>query len=495
MADPIPFPQPITAPATPTSTIQDGATEIAAFEKILGDPNAEVMREALLALEWDAFERFVRYVFECAGYSVEHVGSDHKRHHVDLRLYEGTIARGRPAALVEVRHYRSALLKHQAVAAFVGNLTLAGAKRGYLITTGQFTGPARDAAQQATQRGISACLIDWRHLARYIAYLQDSRREEQDGRWRAPAPTPPDWLLVADALPRREPRQTTILAIANNKGGVAKTTTALNLGVALAARGERVLLVDLDGQASLSRLLPLPDPRRRPPRDAPPPAREKFVSDYFSGKASLAALIQPTGFPFLWLIPARRDLYARDPGGAAHPEDEIAFAQAVHSPELAIQTGVHGAGVFDWIIFDTPPAQSGYTRAALAASHYILIPAAVEAVAQESALGIYRTTRAMAGLMGRGVHVVGSAITRWDGKSQAMKSEMETLKSQLGALGANVLGTIPHDANIATVHFQTAKGQVKSIFGFQQSKAASAYLALLDALTKEMAPHVHQRPK
>lgn len=155
---------------------------------------------------------------------------------------------------------------------------------------------------------------------------------------------------------------TTVLAIANNKGGVAKTTSALNLGVALSKLGKRVLLVDLDGQASLSLALPLPDPRRRPPRHSPPPPRTRHITEYFAGNATLRDLVQPTRFPLLWLLPAHAELYARDTGGAAHPEDELAFVRAIHDPALSAPALLNdtAAGGFDWIILDTPPARSGW---------------------------------------------------------------------------------------------------------------------------------------
>jgi Restriction endonuclease len=141
------------------------ADEQAQFEAIMKVSDPSRMRDQLLALEWDAFERFVSYVFTSASFTVEHVASDHRRHHVDLRLYEGPAVRGRPYALVEVRHYKTASLRHQSVAAFVGNLVLAGARRGYLVTAATFTLPARDAAQQAHERGVKVCLTDWRHMA------------------------------------------------------------------------------------------------------------------------------------------------------------------------------------------------------------------------------------------------------------------------------------------------------------------------------------------
>jgi chromosome partitioning protein len=481
------------AEAAASEFAADQPPDIELFEEIFATSNRQAQREKMVALSWQQFEQFVQYIFECAGYRVQPISSDHK-HHVDLLLFRGDSATGKPLARVEVRRYKTASIIKGAVVHFVGALVLEGTSRGYLVTTSTFTGPAKLAAGEASAQGKHVHLIDGEHLSRYIAYLRASRRTGADGRQRTPSPTGPEWLLTADTLPRRDARQTTILAIANNKGGVAKTTSALNLGVALSARGKRVLLVDMDGQASLSLALPLRDPRPRPPKDSPVPERDRFLTDYYSGRSTLGDIVQPTRFPLLWLIPAHRELYARDTGGAARPEDELAFVQAIHA--LTIPTSIEGAGQFDWIIFDTPPAQSCYTRAALAASHYILIPAAIEVFAVQSINRLLETAQAMAGLMGKGVNMVGCVVTRWDGKTALMRDGLVTLRLGLGARGIRVLDTkIPNDAKIARAHLKTAGGSLSGLFDFRRSPAAEAYVALLKELVKEMAPHVNPPSK
>jgi cellulose biosynthesis protein BcsQ len=397
-------PEPSDVIASPSSS----ADEQARFEAIMKVSDPARMRDQLLALEWDAFERFVSYVFTSAGFTVEHVASDHKHHHVDLRLYEGPAVRGRPYALVEVRHYKTASLRHQSVAAFIGNLVLADAKRGYLVTTATFTQPARDAAKQAHERGVKVCLTDWRHMARYLGYLRGSRITQNDGGLRTPRPTPPDWLHVADATPRMDPHKTFILAISNNRGGVAKTTSTLSLALALVAseHGKHVLVMDLDGQANLTYALP-----PKPPRGTAVLPPERTIVEFFAGRATLPELVRQTRRNSLWLLPADGELYTRDPGGSANPEAELNFVRALHTLEL--DTGIAGSGRFDWIIMDTPPAQSAYTRAALAAAHAIIIPTVVEPFAAKSMNRIVDTARTMRSLMGRDGRILGSFVVRW----------------------------------------------------------------------------------
>lgn len=457
-----------------TAAVGTANSEIQQFEAMLACSEPQEMREQMLALEWHAFERFVQYVFECAGFSVEHVGSDHRRHHVDLRLYEGAVGRGQPVALVEVRHYRSAMIKHQSVAAFAGNLMLAGAKRGYLVTTTGFTVPAREAAQQAERRGYRVCLTDWKHLTRYLAYLRGSRITNADGRKCAPRPTPPDWLHAADAAPRRDPHQTAILAVSNNRGGVAKTTSALNLGLALVARGKRVLLVDLDGQTNLTLALPPP-----PTRLGQPTMPERTIVDFFAGRAQLAELVRPTCRERLWVLPSDGELYTRDKGGGADPEAELAFVRALHTLELT--TPIPGAGRFDWIILDTPPAQSSYTRAALAAAHGIVLPAIVEPFAVRSINRLLDTAQTMHGLIGRDAHVLGCYGVRWPRRpSQQLRSELADLVQQLAVRGTSLFNhLIPEDGRIAAANQKMIRGGVAGIFAYRGSAAARAYRDLL----------------
>ena len=158
-------------------------------------------------------------------------------------------------------------------------------------------------------------------------------------------------------MQRRNTSLTTVLAIGNNRGGVAKTTTAFNLALALAEQGKRVLLVDMDPQASLTAGLPKPD-------DAPD---TPTLLNYFVGIGGqtlpLSKVVRRTKFSNLSLLPAHTDMRMADIGGGAHPNQEVAFVAALHDPSLVSPDSEK----FDWILLDTPPGQSFYTRSALAA--------------------------------------------------------------------------------------------------------------------------------
>src|SRR5262249_51619608 len=151
----------------------------------------------------------------------------------------------------------------------------------------------------------------------------------------------------------------------------AKTVTALELGIGLAARGYSVVVADLDGQGSLSYALPLPHtPPPRPARGRGRPSAASVplsakpdqgagqtaattddLTDYFAKHTALANIMRPTGFDRLWLLPSHPSLTRMDSGGAGHPDDELDFVGAI--ADLAAHRTPDG-GPVDWILLDTP---------------------------------------------------------------------------------------------------------------------------------------------
>ncbi len=90
---------------------------------------------------------------------------------------------------------------------------------------------------------------------------------------------------------------------------------------------------------------------------------------------------------------------------------ELAFVQALHT--LTLPPTLVGTGRFDWILLDTPPAQSSYTRAALAAVHGIVLPAIIEPFAVKSINRLLETAQTLHGLVGRDGRVLGTYAVRW----------------------------------------------------------------------------------
>ncbi len=371
------------------------------------------------------FVGFIGYVFERAGYRWEKA-SGALGLGIDLKLFDGP-DQGRPAALVDIRRYAPTNpIGRPAVLRFKGTLGLRRLN-GFLVTTGEFTQSAITAAGNSKR----AKLVNGLHLQRYIHYVLGSRHELS-----VSPPVSITHIFEADNVATRSSLETKVLTVANNKGGVAKTTTALHLGAALARRGNRVLLVDMDSQANLSE-----GALQTPSYDLKPP----HLGDYFARGLALHELVRPSVVEGLSVIAGHPDLRLLEQGGAARPTAKLAFVSQLHDQRV-VPAGEKD-GTFDWIILDTPPAMSLHTRIALAASHYVL---AVARPHQSSAAGLenmFVTADAMKALMGRGAQVLGCLMTHWE--SQEVSDAMSAVRRTVDAHRSKILATrIPLDTEI-----------------------------------------------
>jgi chromosome partitioning protein len=142
------------------------------------------------------------------------------------------------------------------------------------------------------------------------------------------------------------------IALTNQKGGVAKTTTAVNLAAALAEQGKTVLLIDLDPQGSATRWL-----------GADPGGRGLY--DLLSGGGSLDGLVQPTKTPDLELVPASRALGRADRDLAGEP-----------GVDLVLKRALEAARPHDFVLIDCPPQLGILVAIALATCQQVLVPVA-----------------------------------------------------------------------------------------------------------------------
>lgn len=475
------------------AAVDEGGASLPTFESLFANPTIEDM----LKLSWQDFEAFVKYVFQNAGYSVKYLGDVPfpEGPGVDLSLYNKE-GKGQPIAHVEVKRWAPHnLLDFSNVVHVLGVLNLNHNVPGFLVTTSDFNGPAREAARQA---GDKLHLVNGTHFVRYIRYINGSRIDGSfDGIPAMPKqPISPAELEKADhiahdtALSAKRPR---ILAVANPKGGVAKTTTALNVGIGLAhlPHSQRVLILDMDGQGSLTHALPRESVEGAPAK-APPALDTDFLSDYFKGKTPLAQLARSTRFHGVSVIPAHPDLYKFQFAGAERTQAELAFVRDIrHAWSASLEPGAIPA--FDWIVLDTPAGDSFFGRAALAAADFILVPFFAEEFAAQGLYPVFNMTSTMTALMGEHAQwqsrVLGILPTRW----RSSKNSTDALNKV--ALYAKSIGvrlfhtTIPHDDKVETAHQGTAKGGVKALFGLgaKPSPAALAYVEVV----KELSNHAN----
>lgn len=202
-----------------------------------------------------------------------------------------------------------------------------------------------------------------------------------------------------------------ILAVCNRKGGTGKTTTAVNLGAEMAARGLATLLVDLDTQGHLTLGAGRPEPDK-----ATPTAHQAFTRPDFD----FAAAIQPTEHANLWLVPA-------DPlfDGTGVPHDLTMLARHLRGPAVL--------GRFDIAVLDTPPSHDIVLMNAIAAAHGVVVPVLPSALGLNGVHQLTRLIFRIASTANPGLKLLGILPVMADHRVKLHKTVLGELKAHFGA--------------------------------------------------------------
>jgi chromosome partitioning protein len=277
---------------------------------------------------------------------------------------------------------------------------------------------------------------------------------------------PPIASHAPAAPPRRSepwprPDRQRVLGIANQKGGVGKTTSTVNLAAALAQHGERVLVIDLDPQGNASTAFGV-DHRSGAPS----------VYNVLIGGESLDAVAVPVrDLPGLWCVPATIDL-----AGA-----EIELVSVVARESRLNKALAAIAEPYDFVLVDCPPSLGLLTVNALVASEEVLIPIQCEFYALEGLSQLLRNIELVRAHLNPKLHVSTILLTMYDGRTRLAEQVAREVRTHFGDL---VLGaTIPRSVRISE-----APGYGQSVMTYDPaSRGAIAYVDAARELAERSA--------
>lgn len=204
-----------------------------------------------------------------------------------------------------------------------------------------------------------------------------------------------------------------IIAVANQKGGVGKTTTAINLAAALAEQGRRVLLIDLDPQGNASTGLGID-----------PEDRDITTYDILVGEESLFDAVRETSLKGLMIIPATTDLSSADIELISNEKRSFLLHDALRQPAM-------DAFALDYVLIDCPPSLNLLTINALVASNSVVVPLQSEFFALEGLSQLMLTVREVRASANSGLRIEGVLLTMYDARNNLSQQVEDDARENL----------------------------------------------------------------
>jgi len=258
-----------------------------------------------------------------------------------------------------------------------------------------------------------------------------------------------------------------VLAVSNQKGGLGKTTTAINLGTALAAIGKRVLIVDMDPQGNASTGLGVPRETRR-----------VTIYDVVVDQRSIEDAAVQTTVPGLWIVPADADM-----SGV-----EIELSQAdrrSYRLRDALRQHDDGPTAYDYVLVDCPPSLNLLTLNAMAAADAVLVPLQCEFFALEGLSQLMRTIDMVKQSLNPSLEIQGLVLTMFDRRSALSGQVANDVRAHFGDKVYD--SVIPRNVRVAEA---PSFGKPALIYDLKCA-GSQAYLRL----AKEVVKRERQRQK
>lgn len=262
--------------------------------------------------------------------------------------------------------------------------------------------------------------------------------------------------------------KTRVIAVANQKGGVGKTTTAINLAAALAEVGMKTLLIDIDPQGNASTGLGIDASLRR-----------HTTYDLIFSEALAKDIMLQVGDSSLWVVPATTDLSSADIELMSRARRTYLLQDALRQPSVT-------EARFDYILIDCPPSLNLLTVNAMVAAHSVLVPLQAEFFALEGLSQLMMSIRELRETANPGLRIEGVLLTMYDRRNNLAQQVEADARGNLGDL---VLETvIPRNVRVS----EAPSYAVPVLQYDPHSKGALAYRDLAAEL---MAKHGRRYPE
>ena len=247
------------------------------------------------------------------------------------------------------------------------------------------------------------------------------------------------------------PGMTKIISIANQKGGVGKTTTAINLAASLAALEKRTLLVDADPQANATSGLGLEVPKM-----------EASIYDCMIGDATVQEIIQKTELPYLDVVPSNMNMVGAE-------VEMINLERREQRMKEALEGAIEA---YDYVLIDCSPSLGLVTVNALTASHSLLVPVQCEYFALEGLGKLMSTIKIIQQRLNTALVIEGILLTMYDGRLRLSNQVVEEVRKHFPQMVFSTL--IPRNIRLS----EAPSYGMPALLYDADSKGAQAYVAL-----------------